>query len=130
MRPRRRARETRRERPSVLAALMLACVWTAGFEVAPLAHALEHARETRHGSAHCHDGTCHDDGAPPEADLASSEHGAGTLAHRDVVALAPAEAVLRWPALVLGPALAEPALDAPCSTRDASAPVARGPPLA
>ena len=110
---------------------MLVVVWTLGFEVTPLAHALEHARNAADAGAatHCHGGSCHDDG-DDGGGIGASEHGADTLAHRDVAALSPIGAIVRWPETMVAPALDVVALDACSSTGAATVPVARGPPRA
>lgn len=112
-------------------ALALALVWTLGFEVAPLGHAFEHARSSSRAGAgaHCHDGTCHDDGASG-AGVAATDHGEHTLAHRDVAARVPAYAIVRWPALVVGLSPGASPLEAPLTARVPTEPVARGPPPA
>ena len=101
-------------------------MWSLGFEVLPLVHALEHARAP--SAEHCHDGTCHEDEGT--SGIGAASHGDHTLAHRDVAAITSSAAIVRWPVVVVADALDLPEHAAPLSAREPGDATARGPPAA
>lgn len=109
----------------MLPALVLASVWAAGFEAAPLAHAIL-ARGA--SSAHCHGAACHDHG--DAAGILAAGASSGSLEHRDLAALTPLPVVLFWPVFVTGLLAFELARFALWGRRGLFVVRARGPPRA
>ena len=100
VRPGRERRTGPEGRAREIPALLFALVWVLGFEVGPALHLARHAALPQHD--HCHDGVCHDDGglevaADDAGDPSGPEHGAGSLEHGGLAALAPAPIVTTVP---------------------------------
>ncbi|AKF06556.1 hypothetical protein DB32_003705 [Sandaracinus amylolyticus] len=125
-----------KERAREIPALLFALAWLVGFEVGPALHLARHASLGAHehgarAATHCHDGVCHeDDGASERHERPAPDHGAGSLEHGGVAALAPAPVL----GALVGPCIAEivaPERDAQAApTARAERARARGPPRA
>jgi hypothetical protein len=120
------------KRARVIPALVFAVIWMLGFEVVPVAHQVMHAQigAHTHGAAHCHSGFCHsEDGADRAgASQRSTSHGAGSLEHRGIAALAP-EITLYVPELMLAGELPpDVVLAARVESFERVSPPATGPP--
>ncbi|UJR80834.1 hypothetical protein [Sandaracinus amylolyticus] len=97
-----------KERAREIPALLFALAWLVGFEVGPALHLARHASLGAHehgagAATHCHDGVCHDDEGSERDERPAPDHGAGSLEHGGLAALAPAPVL----AALIGPCIAE-----------------------
>lgn len=108
----------------------VACaLWLLGFDVVPLGHMVFHELLDEHDHGHHHESHHGLEDDPDEGEQAPSEHGDGSVAHRDLAAQVPLpsmpivqEALLNWSARAPG------AHDERPTDRRPRTPTARGPP--
>ena len=104
-------------------------LWLLGFDVVPLCHMVFHELLDEHHHGHHHESHHGLEDDPDEGEQAPSEHGDGSVAHRDLAAQLPLpsipivqEALLNWSARAPGAHDERPADRRPRTT------TARGPP--
>jgi hypothetical protein len=117
-----------------LPALIFALIWLLGYEVVPFAHLAMHAQIGAHvhgASTHCHGDVCHGESVDGKPDDASDpvSHGAGSLEHRGVAALASDLRVFVPELMLVGELPLVPPHVARIETFEPTTPPARGPPV-